>query len=155
MLKVALADLADGKVMFSEEASNGECVLVTEPFARVNSMFYSASRSTLGITTIVTPKLGASIVLTDLIISYEKVASAALTLRFNDGTRSVDLASVTTTDAPANIAIPFSGRIKGWKDAWVEMETTKNGAAFVMIGFYYVNASHTLAYTEWLAERQG
>jgi len=155
MLKAVLTDLEDGQAMFSEEASNGQRVLVVEPYQRVYNAFYSVTRTTTGVTTIVTPKLGAGIILTDLMISYEKVASGVLTVRFNDGTTTADLMSVTTTDAPANIAIPFAGKIKGWKDARVDMETTKNGSAFVMIGFYRSDPGHTMSYTEWLAERVG
>jgi hypothetical protein len=154
MLKAVLVDQSDGQTMFSEEASNGECVLAVERYERIYGMFYSVSRTTAGTTVIVSPRLGAGIVITDLIMSQDK-ANSTITIRFYDGTNAQVLAAFNTVDAPLSIAMPFTGKIKGWQNAWVEMVTSANSNAYVTVGFYHSNSTHTLPYTEWLAERTG
>jgi hypothetical protein len=133
MLKAVLVDQSDGQTMFSEEASNGECVLAVERYERIYGMFYSVSRT---------------------IMSQDK-ANSTITIRFYDGTNAQVLAAFNTVDAPLSIAMPFTGKIKGWQNAWVEMVTSANSNAYVTVGFYHSNSTHTLPYTEWLAERTG
>lgn len=155
MIKSVITDLRDGHAVQIEKSTRGECVLVTEPYPRVYSGFYSASRTTTGTTVIVSPKLDAGLIITDLIMSQEKAGGAILTVRFNDGTNSVILAAVNTVDAPAFFAIPFVGKIAGWKNAWIEMSTAANAYAYVTIGFYRTFPEHTQSYYEWLADRAG
>jgi hypothetical protein len=155
MIKSILTHPKDKSAVLIEESTRGDCVLVVEPYPRAYSGFYSVSRTTAGTTIIVTPKLSAGIVITDLIMSQEKISNGSITVRFNDGTNTVIVASASSSDAPVNLAIPFVGKISGWKNAWVELITTATGSANATIGFYRTFPDYTQSYTEWLADRAG
>jgi hypothetical protein len=155
MLKSILSDSFTGKSLSTGCPTGEELELTTNTHAMVKGMFYSASRSAAGTTTIVTPKLSAGLSVTDLVMEQDKAANAVLTVQFTDGTNTVPLMVLHTIDAPLTIAIPFAGRIIGWRDARIDMVTVGDANANVLIGFYRIPHEFALPYSEWLAERTG
>jgi hypothetical protein len=151
MIKSILTDSASGRQAEIVDTPFGS-VLTTIPTDKVYSVFKSATRTTNGTTIIVQPQSGEAIALTDLLISAAKVAGT-LTIRFTDGTQTVNLYIVPLTDAPASFGVSFAGRWMGWRDARIEMVTSINGAAIVSVGYTKVPSEYTLSYAEWDAAR--
>jgi hypothetical protein len=127
-------------------------VLTTISTDKAYSVFKSGTRTTAGTTIIVQPRSGEAIALTDLLVSAAKVAGN-LTIRFTDGTETVNLYVIPLTDAPASFSASFAGKWMGWRDARIEMVTSINGAAIVSVGYTKVPSNHTLSYAEWDAAR--
>lgn len=109
--------------------------------------FKSSTRSSAGTTTVTSPDQGGSIILTDLIISTDKVNGATITVQFTDGTNTVSIFDGVATDAPINLALSFGGRWQGWRDARIDMVTAGALNATVAIGYYKYKDS--LVYAEW------
>lgn len=153
MLKTNLADPADGKLANVAQSTWGNALCVTN-FETLNAHFKSATRTTDGTTIITEPSSGGSISLTDLIVTAEKRAAGGhITIRFTDGTNTINIALINIIDAPVNLAIGFSGRWKGWVNARLEMVTDEDFSATVSAGYLKVDPAHTLLYAAWDAER--
>ena len=90
MLKVALASRYDGQEYcvgkFCEQP-----ILITQPVITFEGVFKSTTRSSAGTSTIAEPLPKSSILLTDLILTSDRVALATVTVRFTDGTNNVDI----------------------------------------------------------------
>ena len=115
--------------------------------------FKAVTRSSAGTSTIVEPTGNNGIVLTDLIITSDKVQSATLTVSFTDGTNTITIAGADVTDAPCNIAIPFAGLWEGWQGAQIDLVTVGNVTTTVAIGYYHITADYAKPYAEWNALR--
>jgi hypothetical protein len=151
MLKTTLVHPKDGFAAEIAHTPHGHVLMTTTP-DKEHSYFKSATRTTDGTTIIVQPRSGEAISLTDLLISAAKVAGN-LTIRFTDGTETVNLFIVPLTDAPVSFGVPFAGKWMGWRDARLEMVTSINGNAIVAVGYLKVPSEHTLSYAEWDAQR--
>jgi hypothetical protein len=130
MIKTSLTDVATGRQAQIADTPFGS-VLATIPTDKVYSVFKSGTRTT---------------------ISAAKVAGN-LTIRFTDGTETVNLYIVPLTDAPASFSVSFAGKWMGWRDARIEMVTSIDGAAIVSVGYTKIPSAHTLSYAEWDAAR--
>jgi hypothetical protein len=119
--------------------------------AHAHGVFKAATRTDAGTTILTTPILNQSIILTDMIISGEKQAGSVVTVRFTDGTNTVNIFVASQVDAPPQIAIPFAGRWQGWRNARLEMVTSGAGDATVAVG--YMNVPEGLTFEEWDALR--
>lgn len=126
-------------------------VLITETQASTHGTFKTANRTSAGTTAVATPLPGGSIILTDLIVTTDKVNGATLTLQFTDGTNAVIISRSILTDAPANFAIGFTGLWRGWKDGRLDMVTTGNVDATVTCGYY--KSIESIDYATWDAQR--
>ena len=134
--------------------SEGHGLLTSTSLDKIFGTFKASTRATAGTTIIVQPSSGESIVLTDLIVTAEKRGGGGiLTVRFTDGTNTVNIAVVNIVDAPANFAIPFAGKWQGWLDARIEMVTDQNFATTVSCGYRKVSSKYTFLYAEWDAQR--
>jgi hypothetical protein len=122
-------------------------VLGMATLPQAHGVFKSATRTEAGTTIIATPRLNQSILLTDLLISGEKQAGSTVTVRFTDGTYTVDIFVASQVDAPPQIAIPLSGRWQGWKNARLEVVTS--GAADATVAIGYMKVPTGLPYEEW------
>lgn len=109
--------------------------------------FSAAARSSAGTTVIATAPAKGSLILTDLIIGTDKVNNATIAVRFNDGTRSVNLFSGVATDAPINFSVTFGGRVRGWADANLELVTA--GALEANVTAVYYKSTGALEYDVW------
>ncbi len=129
--------------------------LITEDHSRVATKFKSVSHTTNATTTITTPKPGGAIVMTDMIVSGEKINGGTITVQFNDGTNQVVITKSHVTDGPVNMASSLQGLCLGWKDAFIELITdTANQDATVSIWYYFVrDAVRVLEFADWDTER--
>lgn len=113
--------------------------------------FRSSTRAAAGTTTIAEPSVDGAIMLTDMIISTDRVALSQLTVFFDDGTRQINIYDGCANDAPINFAIGFHGGWTGWKDSALKMTTVAAVNATVAVG--YIKLGEGLNYTEWDALR--
>jgi hypothetical protein len=151
MIKTAIHGGETPRAAEVVDTPHGSILMATTP-SKEYSVFKSGTRTTDGTTIIVQPRSGEAIALTDLLVSAAKVAGN-LTIRFTDGTQTVNLYIIPLTDAPASFGMPFAGRWMGWRDARIEMVTSINGAAIVSVGYTRVPSEYTLSYAEWDAAR--
>lgn len=101
-----------------------------------------------------TPESGGSIELTDMIVTFEKKNLGVIALRFYDGTNEAPIAKATLTDSAFNGVIPFVGRWRGWKDAYVDAVLSGADAiGCVAIGYVKHKALGTQTYEEWKDDR--
>jgi len=129
----------------------GEPVLVTTTIGVAHGTFKSASRSSAGTTIITDPEGGGRILLTDLLVSTDKTTNSDVTIRFTDGTNTINVMVVDSANAPAAFGLGFTGNWEGWKDARLEMVTTGNVTSTVAVG--YVRLSTGLTFAAWDALR--
>jgi len=153
MLKSSLVSQTDGKELCTHEGYKDRRFLIAQSYASVNGSFKSASRSVAGTTTITAPDLNGSIVLTDLIVTSDRVNAATITLRFTDGANIVNIFVADVTDAPCNVATSLVGQWKGWKDARLEVVTVAAVTTTVAVGYFKLPEEISLDYSEWDAAR--
>ena len=144
----------DGNLLHTERFG-AHVHLITEDHSRVATRFKSVSHTTAATTTITTPKPGGAIVMTDMIVSGEKVSGATITVQFNDGTNQIVITKNHVNDGPVNMPSSLQGLCLGWKDAFIEFITsTMNQEATVSIWYYFVNdAARVLVFADWDTER--
>ena len=125
--------------------------LITEDHSRVATLFKSVTHTTAATTTITKPRPGGAIVMTDMIVSGEKIAGGVITVQFNDGSNQVPITLNHVNDGPVNLASSLQGLCLGWKDAFIEMITnTMNQDATVTIWYYFVrDAVRVLDFADW------
>ena len=153
MIKSNIADPASGIKSNVAPTSWGNALCVTN-FETLNARFKSATHSTATTTIISQPSSGGSISLTDLIVTAERrAAGGSLTLRFTDGTNTINIAVASVTDAPVAFALGFSGKWQGWLNARLEMVTDQAFPVTVSVGYLKVAPQHTLLYAAWDAQR--
>jgi len=152
MLKTTLVQAKGKRVLYSQDILPApDPILITESLRVSHGVFATANRTTAGTTIIASPALGQEIVLTDLIISADRVNGSSTTIQFTDGVDTEVIMKITTTDAPANIAVPFNGNWRGWKDARIEMVTVNSVDSTVALGYYKV--SEGISFSEWDSKR--
>lgn len=131
----------------------GKAISITS-CGELNGHFKSVYRGSAGTTTI-TEGDGEedAIVLTDLIMTTDKVNAATATVRFTDGTNTVNLMAAQVTDAPCNITIPFRGHWQGWRAARLELVTVGVVKCTVSCGYYKIPKDKALSYNDWDSRR--
>lgn len=118
---------------------------------QTHSTYRSVNRSSAGTTSIVTCPVGGSVQVFDLLLSTDKVNTATVTIQFDDGSNQEVLFAINVTDAPANLAIPFSGRWQGWRNADLNLVTTSTVNATIAVS--YIKRPESQVYAEWDAQR--
>jgi hypothetical protein len=151
MIKAEIIGGGSGKAASIVETPWGSVLETISP-DKVYSCFKSSLRIAAGTTTVVQPKSGEAIALTDLLISAEK-AAGNLDIRFTDGTNVVRIFAIALTDAPASFGVPLNGRWMGWRDARIDMITDAAFNAVVAVGYTKIPSQYTLSYAEWNALR--
>ncbi len=140
---------AAGKRLHIEEFAQSQH-LVIEQHARTHSFFKSVTFTDAGTSTLITPDSAHAIVLTDFIISAEKVAAGKVTVRFTDGSNTEDIMTAHTVDGPVNLAFSPQGRWKGWRDARIDVIAVgSNIDGTVSIGYYFLTAAESIKYDDW------
>lgn len=148
-LKSILTKVGTGKSLWNPEGMYAP-LLGTITEARRFGQFKTASLTATGNSIIVTPPKNESIVLTDLIVSAEKKNLGIDTLKFFDGTNTVNIMITSVADSPVNIAIPFAGHWHGWKDAYLQVvQTGANHYISVAVGYYFMPKELTETYARW------
>ena len=130
--------------------TNDPVFIIMTP-AQAHAHFKTATRTTLGTTIIVQPKVGQAIWISDIIVSGEKQASSSITVQFTDGVNTEVIAIVDQVDAAPNLSMNLNSYFRGWIDARVEIVTAGAGDGTVTIG--YVHAAEALEFDQWDAER--
>ena len=130
----------------------GEPVLVVTDESRAHGLWKTATLGAAGTVVLVQPPSGGSIRLTDLIISTDKTANSTVTLAFEDGTNTENIAVFDSANAPVALAHGFLGKVDGWKDARIEM-IVAGGDADATITVVYLKFNEGLAFAEWDALR--
>lgn len=121
--------------------------LATVSDSEFHGVFKAATRTTAGTTIIAEPKPNGTLLVTDLIMTTDKTANSDVTLRFTDGTNTINIIVADSANATVNLAIALNGRFLGWKDARIEMVTVQSVTATVTLG--YVKIPIGLEFTEW------
>ena len=129
-------------------------ILATITPQKAHGRFKTAAFTVQATTLLATPVSGGSIELTDLIISFEKKNTSVVTVRFYDGTNEANIVKITLTDAPVTLAIPFNGRWRGWKNAYIDATVaTADAVGVVALGYVKHQALVTQTYEEWNTDR--
>jgi hypothetical protein len=153
MIKSRLIDPKSGKDYHTYTGYDDAPVLVTTSHAAHDGHFAAVTLASAGTQTIVEAKSKQGIVLTDLIISGEKVNGGSITIQFTDAVNTVNIFIATVTDAPVALAIPFAGRWVGWQACDIKVVTVGNIDGSVSVGYFRTPESKTMAYAKWDAER--
>ncbi len=152
MLKVALATIKDER----EYRTGGlyeEPILITQPIHTFEGVFKTTTHTVAGTSTVAEPLPKSSLLLTDLVLTTDKVALSTVTISFTDGVNTINILTANTSDAPVNLSIPFAGRWQGWKDAKIELTTVNNVTATVACGYMKIEEKYTLAFDDWDSRR--
>ena len=150
-LKAILIDVASGKTLEVLDDIYGNPTLAVTDHYVGKTRFKSETRTGAGTSTIAEPVTDGAIMLTDMIISTDRVANSQLTVYFDCGTHQVNIYDGYSNDAPINFAIGFHGGWTGWKDAALKMKTVSAIKATVAVG--YIKVPGGCCYTEWDALR--
>lgn len=132
-------------------SQNGYKILISETHAQVAGVFKAATRSSGGTSIITEPDKDGCIVLTDIMITSDRVAASSFTVRFTDGTNTITIISANANDAPVNLATSFAGAWNGWRNARLELVSVGNVTVTVACGYYKLYDS--MLYSEWDALR--
>jgi len=135
----------------SRRLTGRERALLTTTPAETHGTFRSISFTSSGTTELVAPDSEGSLLLTDLVITGDKVNGGSVEVRWTDGTDTSLILKPVVTDAPVYIHMPFTGRVQGWRDASLSVIVTNNVSGSVMA--VYVKAPDGVPYKEWDALR--
>ncbi len=126
----------------------GQPVLVTTNQSKAHGLWKTATLTAAGTVVLVQPPGGGRIQLTDLLISTDKTANSSVTLAFEDGTNTENIAVFDSSNAPVSLSHTFAGKVEGWKDARIEMVVAGGDAtATIMVG--YLKFNEGLSFTVW------
>lgn len=149
MLPVVLVDITTKQALATEEAwADRKCLLV-EKYAAIFGSFKAITRTSEGTSVLASVDGDDAIVLTDLIITTDKVQGATVTVQWTDGVNTVVIITAHATDAPCNLAIPFGGHWQGWQGARLDVVTVNAVKTTVSCGYFKIKADKALAYGAW------
>lgn len=132
--------------------SGQEELLVTAEFSRSFGLFQTVTLTGAATTTIVAPKPGGSILVTDIVVSAKKVASTTLIIEFDDGTNTEVIFAPDTVQQSTNFAWSLAGRLQGWRDAALKVVTT-GANTDARVTAVYVPLGNSLVFADWDALR--
>ena len=147
---------ANGKPLRSELYTihgEGEEVLAVTTSQREHSVFIT--KSWVGAeanTKIATPRANGTLEVLDLVVSGSKKAAGTLTIRWNDGTNTDTLFVGSVDDAALNIAMAFTGKVEGWRGAYLEYTTVSAWTGSLLITYVHHILSG-LTYAKWNSRR--
>lgn len=128
-------------------AQNQQSLSVVDPFKYFGRfktfVFTSATTNEV----LVEPLPGGSLFLTDLLITARSQTSREIEITFTDGTNTEIIFESSLNSQPVRIAIPFSGRWRGWKDARIEVNSDATNR--YTIGLGYVKTKNSEEYAIW------
>ena len=152
MLKTRLVDPITGKDLHTYPDPSGHPTFVTTDYGRLHGTFASTVwTAATATTTVVAANSNEGIVLTDLILSCEKVNAGSVTVNYNDAdTNAVTIMAADINDAPVNLAIPFQGNWAGWQGCFIEVIVVGlNCNGSLALGYYRTPEENTLSYAAW------
>lgn len=154
-IKVFLTNPQSDQALECKSGFAGNCTLITESLIQLNAKWQSGINNAAETIDVVTPKLGESILITDLLLtSSKKVANSTIVLQFYDGTNTEKIMEIEGETAPVEFSHAFAGGLSGWKDAILQVITDQAAMYVVtLVGYIKVSKSLTKTYSEWDAER--
>jgi len=153
MIKSVLTESGSGRQYHTSPELSLDPTLLTTNYGRVHGTFASVTLATAGTQTIVEANENEGIVITDLLISGEKVNGGTIAIQFTDAVNIVQIFLATVTDGPVNFAVPFQGRWAGWQACDIKVVTVGNIDGSVAVGYYRTPEEFTLPFAEWDAAR--
>lgn len=153
MIKSVLTRAKDKKSLLSHDGYVDNPVLLTSTYGAAEGVFRAVTRAAAGTSTLAAPDGDGAIVLTDLIITTDKVNAATVTIQWTDGVNTIVIVSARVNDAPCNLAIPFAGKWMGWSGARLDVVTVAGVNTTVSAGYFKVPGDKALAYAAWDAKR--
>ena len=147
---------ANGRLLHTEmdtiHGKNEEVLAVTTS-QREHNVF--VTKSWVGAeanTRIATPRAEGTLEVLDLVVSGSKKTAGTLTIRWNDDTATDTLFIGSVDDAAINIAMPFAGKVEGWKGAYLEYTTVSAWTGSLLITYVH-HILPGLTYAEWDSRR--
>lgn len=123
------------------------CLTTVGPFDFI-AQFKAVQRSSAGTSVVAEAPLNGGLIITDLVLTADRVNGATTTLTLTDGTNSVNIfGPAVLTDAPITFSANFGGRVRGWRDARLDLITTGAVSCAVTVG--YVKTPTALNYAAW------
>ena len=155
MIKTLLVNSCNSEALAVEKGFKGSCTLIAESLLKLNAHWRSAVNDAAETIDVVTPTPDESILLTDLIItSSKKVANSTVIVQFYDGTNTEILTEMEGETSPIEFSHSFSGGLRAWKDAILQVITDQAAMnVTTLIGYMKVSEKLTKTYAEWNAER--
>jgi hypothetical protein len=161
MIKTTLIDASTGTALhtegyYQEGAEEEARLLIITDIPKYYGVFKTTSYTAQGTTQQVTPKGSGSILLTDIIVTFEKKNLGVVTINFHDDTNTVPIIKATLTDAPCNLSMNFNGRWQGWASAHIDVVISgADSIGTVSIGYVLVPPNDSLSYSAWDSKRTG
>ena len=153
MIKTTLYSSKSGRELHSYEGYDGDPILVHTTHANRYGHFAAGTRTGAGTTTIIAARGNDAIVLTDLIMTCDRVNGATATVNVTGGGNTVAIISADVTDSAVSLAIAFAGRWETWRAAQVDLVTVGAVTATVSLGYYRIPWNYARSYSKWNAER--
>jgi len=156
-VKMVIIDPSSNNAVGIEDFGGfGKLLIVADP-VRIHTVFKTtkiAAGDDPGSTTVATPTGDGSIVVVDLVVSFEKKTSAEVTLQFNDGVNSELIWFGDMQDAPISFGVSFAGKWQGWQSAYLEIVVAGAGLdGSLGVSYAKVNKENSLSYSAWNARR--
>jgi len=151
MLKNVAVESGSGKALEVIPDMFGHPNLAVSDHYPTSTRFRSITLTSKGVATITEPTVDGALLLTDMIISCDRVAASQVRVFFDDGVEMISIFEGYANDAPINFAANFHGGWTGWKNAALKMSTISAVKATVSMG--YIKIPVGLEYAEWDALR--
>lgn len=154
MINMSLAARHNSKTLANyDKIDPDNPILGVIPYQAANGHWNAETRTSAGTTTLVAARGNEGIVLTDLILTSDKVNLATVSVVITDGVNSKTIVTAHVTDAPCNIALGLNGRLKSWKGTRIDMTTVGVVKSTVTLGYYRIPEDYTETYEEWVNDQ--
>ena len=156
-VRVVLIDTETNKPLHTEDyllyGKNEKVLCITTP-QKSHGVFKTTTFAAESTVILAQPKLGGTVEITDLILSFEKKASCIVTVSFYDGTETANVIQCFLNDGPVNIAVNFMGQWEGWRDAYVRaVESGADATGVVALGYLKHADPESPTYAVWNSRR--
>ena len=126
--------------------ANERALMTTNPVWR-HSTFKSAEFAGPVTIALVLPNDDGSLILTDLVVTGDKVNGGSIEVQFTDDVDEAIIIKPVTTDAPVVVNINLNGQARGWKDARIDVIVT--GVVIGSVLATYIKVPGGLPFEEW------
>ena len=151
MIRTLLIDSTTGETLDTDVGLYGDQTLLTESLMRLRGGFKTITVSN-DTDTVASPEAGGALQLTDLIMTSGKKVGGFATLNWYTAANTVVLLRAEA-DYGIQLAIPFQGCWRGWKDAYIQLVVSAAFDVTVAIGYIKIPLERALSYAAWDALR--
>ena len=146
----------NGKPLHSEEYTlyeSGNVLCVTPP-ERAHSVWNSEALDTQDeLIRLATPEGDGTVEIVDLLISGDEKAGGSVVVRFNDGTNTEIVNIIYVASMAVSVPIHFSGKVEGWKAAYLEAYVAGDSFAASVTVVYVKHKLAGQTYAHWNSVR--